>query len=101
MRHTGNGGAPATGRFPSACGWRGPAQYLLDWDTIGDQPRYEAGVDPTGPVADWPAHPSVARDPTVLLLLLLLPPLPLPLAALRTAGVGVRWGDAERVGRGP
>ncbi|MEU9088136.1 hypothetical protein [Streptomyces sp. NPDC048357] len=57
-----------------ACGWRSAAQYRLDWDTIGDQPLYEADVDLTGPLADWTAHVSVVRDAAV--------PLPEPLAAL-------------------
>ncbi|MEU9087237.1 hypothetical protein [Streptomyces sp. NPDC048357] len=61
-------------RAVCACGWRSPAQYRLDWDTIGDQPLHEADVDLTGPLADWTAHLSVVRDATV--------PLPEPLAAL-------------------
>ncbi|WP_314254417.1 hypothetical protein [Streptomyces sp. DSM 40907] len=60
-----------------ACGWRGPARYPLDWDTIGDQPLYEADIDLTGPRADWTAHLSLVRDKAV--------PLPGPLAALLAA----------------
>ncbi|WP_240805722.1 hypothetical protein [Streptomyces sp. A1547] len=48
--------------------------YPLDWDTIGDQPLYEAAVDVTGPLADWTAHLSVVRDAAV--------PLPEQLTAL-------------------
>ncbi|MGW6979165.1 hypothetical protein ACWGE1_06910 [Streptomyces sp. NPDC054932] len=61
-------------RAGCACGWRSPAQYPLDWDTISDQPLYEADVDLTGPLADWNAHLSLVRDDAV--------PLPEPLAAL-------------------
>ncbi|MFB7468570.1 hypothetical protein ACFCZ1_34655 [Streptomyces sp. NPDC056224] len=61
-------------RAVCACGWRSAAQYPLDWDTIGDQPLYEADVDLSGPLADWTAHLSVVRDAAV--------PLPEPLAAL-------------------
>ncbi|MFD9367409.1 hypothetical protein ACFWA6_06820 [Streptomyces sp. NPDC060020] len=61
-------------RAVCACGWRSPAQYPVDWDTIEDQPLYEADVDLTGPLADWTAHLSVVRDAAV--------PLPEPLAAL-------------------
>ncbi|WP_133895437.1 hypothetical protein [Streptomyces sp. KS 21] len=57
-----------------ACGWRSAARYPLDWDTIGDQPLYEADVDLTGPLADWTAHLSVVRDAAV--------PLPEQLTAL-------------------
>ncbi|MFD9011308.1 hypothetical protein [Streptomyces sp. NPDC059552] len=66
-------------RAVCACGWRGPAQYPLHWNTIGDQPLYDADVDLTGPLADWTAHLSVVRDAAV--------PLPEPLTALlaRTA----------------
>ncbi|WP_404962641.1 hypothetical protein [Streptomyces sp. 147326] len=61
-------------RAVCACGWRGPAQYPLDWHAIGDQPLYEADVDLAGPLADWTAHLSLVRDDAV--------PLPQPLAAL-------------------
>ncbi|MFA7767844.1 hypothetical protein [Streptomyces sp. NRRL S-448] len=64
-------------RAKCACRWRGPAQYPLDWDTIGDQPLYEADIDLTGPLADWTAHLSVVRDAAA--------PLPEPLAALLAA----------------
>ncbi|MFF3675899.1 hypothetical protein ACFYYS_18230 [Streptomyces sp. NPDC002120] len=61
-------------RAVCACGWRGAAEYLLDWELIGDEPLYEADVDLTGPLADWNAHLSLVRDKAV--------PLPEPLAAL-------------------
>ncbi|MFD5880107.1 hypothetical protein [Streptomyces yangpuensis] len=61
-------------RAVCACGWRGAAEYPLDWATVGDQPLYEADVDLTGPLADWNAHLSLVRDQAV--------PLPEPLAAL-------------------
>ncbi|WP_037808623.1 hypothetical protein [Streptomyces sp. NRRL F-2580] len=61
-------------RAVCACGWRSPAQYPLDWDTIGDPPLYAADVDLAGPLADWTAHLSVVRDAAL--------PLPEPLAAL-------------------
>ncbi|WP_405827232.1 hypothetical protein [Streptomyces sp. NBC_00105] len=61
-------------RAVCACGWRSAAQYPLNWDTIGDQPLYEADIDLAGPLADWTAHLSVVRDAAV--------PLPEPLAAL-------------------
>ncbi|MET9694424.1 hypothetical protein ABZY81_39450 [Streptomyces sp. NPDC006514] len=48
-----------------ACGWRGPAQYGLDWDVIGDRPLYEADVYLAGPLADWTAHLSVVREAAV------------------------------------
>lgn len=57
-----------------ACGWRGAAEYPLDWATIGDRPLYGADVDLTGPLGDWNAHLSLVRDKAV--------PLPEPLAAL-------------------
>ncbi len=62
-------------RAVCACGWRGAAEYSLDWATVGDRPLYEADVDLTGPLADWTAHLSLVRDEAV--------PLPEPLAALR------------------
>ncbi|MFE2165886.1 hypothetical protein ACFXB3_12580 [Streptomyces sp. NPDC059447] len=49
-------------RAVCACGWRGAAEYPLDWATIGDQPVYETDVDLTGPLADWDAHLSLVRD---------------------------------------
>ncbi|MFJ7586412.1 hypothetical protein ACIQZO_03205 [Streptomyces sp. NPDC097617] len=61
-------------RAVCACGWRGAAEYPLDWAAIGDQPLYETDVDLAGPLADWTAHLSVVRDKAV--------PLPEPLAAL-------------------
>ncbi|MFI8392919.1 hypothetical protein [Streptomyces sp. NPDC085540] len=61
-------------RAVCACGWRGAAEYPLDWATVGDRPLYEADVDLAGPLADWTAHLSVVRDKAV--------PLPEPLAAL-------------------
>ncbi|MGZ9935544.1 hypothetical protein ACXNSR_37340 [Streptomyces sp. NC-S4] len=57
-----------------ACGWRGAAEYPLDWATFGDRPLYEADVDLTGPLADWNAHLPLVRDKAA--------PLPEPLAAL-------------------
>ncbi|WP_406739526.1 hypothetical protein OG365_39760 (plasmid) [Streptomyces sp. NBC_00853] len=96
-------------RAVCACGWRGAAEYSLDWATVGDRPLYEADVDLAGPLADWSAHLSVIREAAV--------PLPetldallvemaerltataedAPLAALRAAGVLERI--ASRVGR--
>ncbi|MFD5620047.1 hypothetical protein [Streptomyces yangpuensis] len=64
-------------RAVCACGWRGAAEYLLDWPAIGDRPLYEADVDLTGPLADWNAHLSLVRDRAA--------PLPEPLAALLVA----------------
>ncbi|WP_327388303.1 MULTISPECIES: hypothetical protein [unclassified Streptomyces] len=61
-------------RARCACGWRGAAEYPLDWDAVGDRPLYEADIDLTGPLADWNAHLSLVRDKAV--------PLPEPLAAL-------------------
>ncbi|MGW3327565.1 hypothetical protein [Streptomyces virginiae] len=61
-------------RAMCACGWRGAAEYPLDWATVGDRPLYEADVDLTGPLADWNAHLSLVRDKAA--------PLPEPLAAL-------------------
>ncbi|GGS34892.1 hypothetical protein [Streptomyces nojiriensis] len=61
-------------RAVCACGWRGAAEYPLDWATGGDRPLYEADVDLTGPLADWTARLSVVRDRAV--------PLPEPLTAL-------------------
>ncbi|MFB6561912.1 hypothetical protein ACFCYH_24065 [Streptomyces sp. NPDC056400] len=61
-------------RAVCACGWRGAAEYPLDWGTIGYQPLYEADVDLAGPLADWTAHLSAVREAAV--------PLPETLAAL-------------------
>ncbi|MFD5414946.1 hypothetical protein [Streptomyces nojiriensis] len=74
-------------RAVCACGWRGAAEYPLDWETIGDQPLYEADVDLSGPLADWSAHLSVVRDKAV--------PLPEPLAALLAAMAGHLTATAE------
>ncbi|MFD9476930.1 hypothetical protein [Streptomyces nojiriensis] len=96
-------------RAVCACGWRSAAQYPLDWDTIGDQPLYEADIDLTGPLADWTAHLSLVRDNAVALpepLAALLAAMTeqltataadTPLAALRAAGMLERI--AARVGR--
>ncbi|MFI7357983.1 hypothetical protein ACIBTP_29190 [Streptomyces avidinii] len=64
-------------RAACACGWRGAAEYPLDWHAIGDRPLHEADVDLTGPLADWNAHLTVVRDHAV--------PLPAELAALLVA----------------
>ncbi|MFB7256854.1 hypothetical protein [Streptomyces nojiriensis] len=61
-------------RAVCACGWRGAAEYPLNWATLGDRPLYAADVDLTGPLADWTAHLSPVRDKAA--------PLPEPLAAL-------------------
>ncbi|WP_053680388.1 hypothetical protein [Streptomyces sp. XY66] len=91
------------------CGWRGAAEYQLGWDTIGDQPLYEADVDLAGPLADWKAHLSVICEAAVPLperLAALLVEMAeqltataadAPLAGLRAAGVPERI--AARVGR--
>ncbi|MEJ8646108.1 hypothetical protein WKI68_42490 [Streptomyces sp. MS1.HAVA.3] len=96
-------------RAVCTCGWRSAAHYPLDWDTIGDQPLYEADIDLTGPLADWTAHLSVVRDtvvplpePLVALLAEITEQLTAtaahaPLAALRAAGVLERI--AARIGR--
>ncbi|GAA2650662.1 hypothetical protein GCM10010425_74090 [Streptomyces spororaveus] len=96
-------------RAVCACGWRGAAEYLLDWDAVGDRPLYEADVDLTGPLADWNAHLSLVRDkaaplpePLAALLVELTERLTAttedaPLAALRAVGVLERI--ATRVGR--
>ncbi|MFB7810883.1 hypothetical protein [Streptomyces virginiae] len=69
---------PAAGlllRGSCSCGWRGAAEYPLDWTTLpADQPLYEADVDLSGPIADYEAHLSVIRDGAV--------PLPEGLAGL-------------------
>ncbi|WP_406083478.1 hypothetical protein [Streptomyces virginiae] len=64
-------------RAVCACGWRGAAEYPLDWATIGDRPLYEADVDLAGPLADWTAHLSVVRDRAV--------PLPEPPVASKSS----------------
>ncbi|WP_405427900.1 hypothetical protein [Streptomyces erythrochromogenes] len=62
-------------RGACACGWRGAAEYPLDWTTLDDQtPLYEADVDLAGPLADYQAHLTVVRAAAV--------PLPEPLTAL-------------------
>ncbi|MFJ6486516.1 MULTISPECIES: hypothetical protein [unclassified Streptomyces] len=76
-------------RAVCACGWRGAAEYPLDWATVGDRPLYEADLDLTGPLSDWTARLCLVRDKAV--------PLPEPLAALRAVGVVERI--AARVGR--
>ncbi|MFG2339552.1 hypothetical protein [Streptomyces yangpuensis] len=53
-------------RAGCACGWRGAAEYPLDWATLGDQPLYEADVDLTPAGADGP----VQRKPRVTTTLL-------------------------------
>ncbi|MFJ6777854.1 hypothetical protein [Streptomyces yangpuensis] len=64
-------------RGSCSCGWRGAAEYPLDWTALpGDQPLWEADVDLSGPIADYEAHVSVIRDAAV--------PLPAELAALLT-----------------
>ncbi|MFD8951949.1 hypothetical protein ACFV0B_24180 [Streptomyces xanthophaeus] len=76
-------------RGACSCGWRGAAEYPLDWALLGDQrPLYEVDVDLSGPVADYGAHLGVIRDAAA--------PLPADLAALltevnaRLAGLAVR-----------
>ncbi|MFK0016947.1 hypothetical protein [Streptomyces sp. NPDC091027] len=60
-----------------SCGWRGAAQYPLDWASLPvNQPLYEADVDLSGPIADYDAHLSVIRDGTI--------PLPAELVGLLT-----------------
>ncbi|MFD5489509.1 hypothetical protein ACFWIV_29045 [Streptomyces virginiae] len=55
-------------RGSCTCGWRGAAEYPLDWTTLpADQPLYEADIDLSGPIADYEAHLSVVRDAAVLL----------------------------------
>ncbi|MGW3328536.1 hypothetical protein [Streptomyces virginiae] len=86
-------------RAVCACGWRGAAEYPLDWNAVGDGPLYEADVDLAGPLADWNVHLSLIRDkaaplpePLSALLVELTEQLTAttadaPLAALRTVGV--------------
>ncbi|MFD5619266.1 hypothetical protein [Streptomyces yangpuensis] len=62
-------------RGSCTCGWRGAAEYPLDWTTLPDDtPLYEADVDLAGPIADYEARLSVIRDTAV--------PLPTGLAGL-------------------
>ncbi|MGW7435343.1 hypothetical protein [Streptomyces sp. NPDC054849] len=64
-------------RGSCSCGWRGMAEYPLDWATLTKgKPLCEAGVDLSGPVADIDAHLSVVRDMAV--------PLPAGLSLLLT-----------------
>ncbi|MER7826986.1 hypothetical protein ABTX85_31005 [Streptomyces sp. NPDC096097] len=68
-------------RGSCSCGWRGAAEYPLDWAALpDDKPLYEVDVDLCGPIADYEAHLSVIRDGTV--------PLPAELTALLTDLVG-------------
>ncbi|MFF1779958.1 hypothetical protein [Streptomyces virginiae] len=96
-------------RAVCACGWRGAAEYPLDWAAVGDRPLYEAEVDLAGPLADWNAHLSLVHDkaapfpePLAALLVEITERLTAttedaPLAALRAVGVLERI--AARVGR--
>ncbi|MGW6843842.1 hypothetical protein [Streptomyces sp. NPDC054958] len=60
-----------------SCGWRGAAEYPLDWAALpDDKPLYEVDVDLSGPIADYEAHRSVIRDGAV--------PLPTELTELLT-----------------
>ncbi|WP_405419239.1 hypothetical protein [Streptomyces erythrochromogenes] len=53
-------------RGSCSCGWRGAAEYPVDWTTLpDDQPLWEADVDLSGPIADYEAHVSVIRDAAV------------------------------------
>ncbi|GGY69577.1 hypothetical protein [Streptomyces xanthochromogenes] len=55
-------------RGSCSCGWRGMAEYPLDWTTLPkDKPLYEAGIDLSGPIADHEAHLSVIRAAAVQL----------------------------------
>ncbi|WP_328793575.1 MULTISPECIES: hypothetical protein [unclassified Streptomyces] len=54
-------------RAGCACGWRGAAEYPLDWATVSDRPLYEADIGLTGPLAEWTAHLSLVRDKAELL----------------------------------
>ncbi|MFE5621084.1 hypothetical protein ACFQ8S_03360 [Streptomyces virginiae] len=68
-------------RGSCSCGWRGAAEYPLDWAALpADEPLYEADVDLSGPIADYEAHLSVVRDGAV--------PLPAELAELLADLVG-------------
>ncbi|MEY2233787.1 hypothetical protein [Streptomyces sp. BF23-19] len=88
-----------------ACGWRGPAQYGLARDMIGDRPLYEADVDLAGPLADRTAHSSVVREaaavPLPELLAVLLAEVPSrlslsPTCCMRAAGSGHRREPTRR-----
>ncbi|MGP3683270.1 hypothetical protein ACTVZO_00905 [Streptomyces sp. IBSNAI002] len=64
-------------RGSCSCGWRGAAQYPLDWTVLPhDQPLYEVDVDLSGPIADHEAHVSAIRDAAV--------PLPAELTGILT-----------------
>lgn len=55
-------------RGSCSCGWRGMAEYPLDWTTLpDDKPLYESDVDLSGAVKDYDAHLSVIRDAAVQL----------------------------------
>ncbi|MCX5009424.1 hypothetical protein OG765_00105 [Streptomyces sp. NBC_00555] len=55
-------------RGACSCGWRGAAEYPLNWELLGDQqPLYEADVDISGPIADYGAHLSVVKEAAVAL----------------------------------
>lgn len=55
-------------RGSCSCGWRGMAEYPLDWTELRkDKPLDEADVDLSGPIADYDAHLSVIRDAAVQL----------------------------------
>ncbi|MFD8789685.1 hypothetical protein [Streptomyces vinaceus] len=44
-------------RGSCSCGWRGSAEYRLDWGRLArDQPLYEADIDLSGPIGDYEAH---------------------------------------------
>ncbi|MEY2227948.1 MULTISPECIES: hypothetical protein [Streptomyces] len=50
-------------RGSCSCGWRGAAEYPLDWTALpADKPLYEVDVDLSGPIADYEAHLSVIRE---------------------------------------
>ncbi|MFJ3975933.1 hypothetical protein [Streptomyces sp. NPDC090021] len=68
-------------RGSCTCGWRGMAEYPLDWTALpADRPLYEADIDLSGPIADYEAHLSVIRDAAV--------PLPAELTGILTELVG-------------
>ncbi|MEU6311464.1 hypothetical protein [Streptomyces sp. NPDC047014] len=55
-------------RGACACGWRGAAEYPLDWSALDQRrPLYEADVDLDGPIADYKAHLMVVREAAVAL----------------------------------
>ncbi|THA28035.1 hypothetical protein [Streptomyces sp. A1547] len=75
-------------RGSCSCGWRGPAQYPLDWSALPeDKPLYEVDVDLSGPIADYDAHLSVIRGKAV--------PLPEELTGLLTDLVRALDGQAD------